>query len=247
MCYKTVLTKPLKSIIEYKNTPPIDPDSYKPSYHIDGFTHPRLLIIPQDDSRMLHMATWGLVPEFQLGDPEGFYKEGKYNTLNARDDKVFSSNSYKNPILEGRCLVFADGFYEPHEYLKKKQPYFCYIPGGDSIEDRELFTFAGIYSATGEGKYYVSLITVAANPFFAEVHNAKLRMPLVLDRNVEDAWIEEGQSSNIIQDIMNEGFTSKQFDAYPVSSLVYSKNKDTEKNTPEILQPVTPIEPPRLF
>lgn len=246
MCYKSTLTKPLKSLVAYKKTPAKSPELYKPSYNIDGFTHPSIMIIPQDSPKMMHAATWGLIPEFQLRDPEGFYKEAKYNTLNARDDKVFTSNSYKIPILEGRCLVFADGFYEPHEYQKKKQPYFCYIPGAGPIEDRRLFTFAGIYTSTGEGEYYVSLITVAANPFFAEVHNTKLRMPLVLDHSVEDAWIEEGQSTNIIKEIMKEGFTSQQFDAYPVTNLIYSKTK-VETDTPEILKPVASIEPPRLF
>src|SRR5690606_14047511 len=146
-----------------------------------------------------------------------------------------------------RCLVFADGFFEPHEYLKKKQPFFSYIPGGGSIEDRELFTFAGIYTTNGDGKFYVSLITVPANPFFAEIHNAKLRMPLVLDRSVEDAWIEEGQSPNIIKEIMKEGFTSKPFEAHPVTSQIYSKTNIAETNSMEILKPVAPIEPPRLF
>lgn len=247
MCYKSTLTKPLKSLVAYKKTQAKAPELYKPSYNIDGFTHPQLLIIPQEDSKMLSQASWGLIPEFQLHDPEGFYKDGKYNTLNARDDKVFTSNSYRKPILEGRCLVFADGFYEPHEYLKKKQPYFCHIPGGDSIEDRDLFTFAGIYTTTGDGEYYVSLITVPANPFFAEVHNTKLRMPLVLDRSLEDAWIEEGQSPNIIKDIMKEGFTTKLFDAYPVSNVIYSKTANAEKDNVDILKPVIPIEPPRLF
>lgn len=247
MCYKSTLTKPLKSLVAYKKTKAKAPELYRTSYNIDGFTHPHLFIIPQDDSKLINPATWGLIPEFQLGDPGSFYKDGKYNTLNARDDKVFSSNSYKKPILEGRCLVFADGFYEPHEYLKKKQPYFCHIPGGESIEDRELFTFAGIYTTTGEGVYYVSLITVAANPFFAEVHNTKLRMPLVLDQSVEDAWIEQGQSPNIIKEIMKDGFTSKQFDAFPVSNIIYSKTSNAEKDNPDILKPVDPIEPPRLF
>lgn len=247
MCYKSTLTKPLKSLVAYKKTPAKAPELYKPSYNIDGFKHPRLFIIPQDDKKMLHPATWGLVPEFQLKDPEGFYKEGRYNTLNARDDKVFTSNSYKRSVLEGRCLVFADGFFEPHEYLKKKQPYFCYIPGGDSIEDRELFTFAGIYTTTGEGEYFVSLITVTANPFFAEIHNAKLRMPLVLDPGVEDSWLEEGQSPNIIKEIMKEGFTTRPFESHPVTNLIYSKNEGEETDSREILKPVAPIEPPRLF
>src|SRR5690606_16546407 len=247
MCYKSTLTKPLKSLVAYKKTPAKVPGKYTPSYNIDGFAHPGLLIIPQEDTKMLYPATWGLVPDFQLRDPEGFFKEGKYNTLNARDDKVFASNTYKKPILEGRCLVFADGFYEPHEYLKKKQPYFCYISGGEALEDRQLFTFAGIYTATGDGAFYVSLITVPANPFFAEVHNAKLRMPLVLDRRVEDAWIEEGQSPNIIKEIMNDGFTSKPFEAHPVSNLIYSKTRTSETDSQEILKPVASIEPPSLF
>jgi len=247
MCYKSTLTKPLKSLVAYKKTPAKAPELYKPSYNIDGFAHPQILIIPQNDPNMLYPATWGLVPEFQLHDPKGFFREGKYNTLNARDDKVFTSNTYRKPIEEGRCLVFADGFYEPHEYLKKKQPYFCYIPEGDSIEDRELFTFAGIYTTHGEGEFYVSLITVPANPFFSEIHNAKLTMPFVLDPSVEDAWIQEGQSPNIIKDILKDGFTAKQFQAHAVSNLIYSKTNNEEKDSEDILKPVPPIEPPRLF
>jgi putative SOS response-associated peptidase YedK len=82
------------------------------------------------------------------------------------------------------------------------QAYFCHIPNGDNIEDRELFTFAGIYTSDSEGSYYTSIITIDANPFFAEIHNQKKRMPLVLDKKYESDWLEEGQSEKIIKDLL---------------------------------------------
>ena len=53
-----------------------------------------------------------------------------------RDDKVFESNSYRNSIREGRCLIFCDGFFEPHHYGKESQPYFCYLEESESYKEQ---------------------------------------------------------------------------------------------------------------
>lgn len=246
MCFKTSLTKKAEELKKYRNTPPIKEHVYTPSFILDAFTHPKLYIIPQNSPSNYFPASWGLIPNYSLDKPANFYKEAKYNTMNARDDKLFSSSIWKNSILNSRCLIFADGFYEPHHYNNKSQPYFCHIPNGDNIEDRELFTFAGIYTFDDEGNYYTSLITVEANPFFAVIHNKKKRMPLVLDRKYESDWLEEVQSEKIIKDLLNEGFTTKNFEAYPVTNDLYKRSL-LDKDTPDILNKVEPIEPLALF
>lgn len=245
MCYKTTLTKKEEEIEQYRNTPAIAEGVYQPSFNVNGFTHPNLYIIPQDASSNYFPASWGLIPNHSIEDPEGFYAKSKYNTLNARDDKLFNSRIWKKSILNNRCLIFADGFYEPHHYNKKVQAYFCHIPNGDNIEDRELFTFAGIYTSDSEGSYYTSIITIDANPFFAEIHNQKKRMPLVLDRKYENDWLEEGQSEKIIKDLLIDGFTAKEFHAYPVTNDLYKSG--VNKNTPDILKKVKSIETSTLF
>lgn len=60
-------------------------------------------------------------------------------------------------------------------------------------------------------------------------------MPLVLDRKYEEDWIAEGQSERIIEDIMQEGFTSKSFTAHPVINYRLKKNREI-KNTEKLIE-----------
>lgn len=242
MCYNTVLTKKRQEITSFFKTPFYNPEFYEPYYANNGFDHGYLYIIPQNRSDLIFPARWGLVPEFDLSEPSRFWK--KQNTLNARSEDVFEKRTYKKSVQSQRCLIIADGFYEPHHYQGKSQPYFCFIPGGTKIEDRQLFCYAGIYTSDGEGSYYASLLTTEANEFFAEIHNKIKRMPLVLDRGLGREWLLDLSESQV-KELMRNGFTKEAFDAYPVSNNLYKKNFDS--NIPEILHPVPPIEPPSLF
>lgn len=239
MCYQKSLNQSEDNLTRYMDRPPVEEGILEPYYLNDGFTHSYIYIIPMNEPTHWYPASWGLVPTYT--EPEAFYKSGKYNTLNARDDKVFDSRLYGKPIREGRCLIFADGFYEPHHFGKESQPYFCYLQESENYKDRSIFTFAGIYTLDAEGSYYTSLITVEANLLFEKVHNKARRMPLVLDRKFEKEWLEQGQSEAIIKDIMNEGFTSKSFTAHPVMNYRLKKNRDL-KNTEKAIEPVEAID-----
>ena len=219
--------------------PPIEEGILEPYFLNDGFTHSEVYIVPMDESGHWYKASWGLVPAYAR--PEEFYKSGKYNTLNARDDKVFDSRLYSKPIREGRCLIFADGFFEPHHAGKESQPYFCYLDESKDYKERSIFTFAGIYNRDDNGNYSTSLITVDANPLFEKVHNKAKRMPLVLDRKYEEEWIQNGQSESVIKDIMNEGFTTKSFQAHPVINYRLKKNREI-KNSEKVLEPIEAID-----
>ncbi|MDR5590745.1 SOS response-associated peptidase [Christiangramia sp. SM2212] len=239
MCYQKSLNQSEDNLTRYMDKPPVESGILIPYFLNDGFTHQNVYIIPMDESAHWYPASWGLVPTYTSA--EEFYSNRKYNTLNARDDKVFDSRMYSTSIREQRCLIFADGFFEPHHTGKESQPYFCYLDESDSVKDRSIFTFAGIYNRDANGKYSASLITVDANPMFEKVHNKAKRMPLVLDRKFEKDWLENGQSESIIKDIMAEGFTGKSFNAHPVLNYRLKKNwefKDSEK----VVEPVEPID-----
>src|SRR5690606_11727426 len=135
-----------------------------------------------------------------------------------------------------RCLILADGFFEPHKQGKISIPYYCYIPTMEYKEGRDLFCFAGIYSEIGSDLYICSIITTVANNFFSEVHNVKKRMPLVLDEGLKDEWLNDGLKQNQVEELMQNGFTSKEFKAHPVSRDLYKRNTDT--NNPGILKEV---------
>ena len=185
-----------------------------------------------------------MVPEYRLNDPGGFFKNGRYNTLNARGEDIFESRAYKNHVHQ-RCLIFGDGFFEPHYYgTNKQQPYFCYIPSSAEDDGRKLFCFAGLYSRDNEGNYYVTQLTVEANEFFAEIHNKAKRMPLVLDDRCVRKWLENDLGDNEVKDIIRAGFTQDDFEAYPVQNI-YKRSIDS--NHPEILKPVPPLQEKGLF
>ncbi len=239
MCYQKSLNQSEDNLTRYMDKPPIEEGILAPYFLNDGFAHDNIYIVPMDEPGHWCRAKWGLVPAYTK--PEEFFKSGKYNTLNARDDKVFDSRLYSKPIREGRCLVFADGFFEPHHAGKESQPYFCYLEESINYKERSIFTFAGIYTNDSSGNYYTSLITVDANPLFEKVHNKAKRMPLVLDRRYESEWISPGQPDTLIKDIMHDGFTNKSFHAHPVINYRLKKNRDL-KNTAKVLEPAEPID-----
>lgn len=71
---------------------------------------------------------------------------------------------------------------------KKKQQYMISLPSDDA------FAFAGIHSEwtdknTGEILNTYSIVTTEANPFMAEIHNTKKRMPVILTPENERDWL----------------------------------------------------------
>lgn len=209
MCYSTSLRKKEKEIEKRFYAEMEIPLLYEPYYYQSGFEHKNLFIIPQDYPEEIYPAMWGLVPEFGKNDIEEFYKG--YNTLNARSENVFGSRTYKNSIRDKRCLIIADGFFEPHYENNISYPHFCHL------RDDSLFAFAGIYTEIDDAVYSCSILTIKANDFFAEVHNKKKRMPLVLNDEFEEEWLRKDLTEANIMELMRVGFTSDEFEAYPVT------------------------------
>jgi|TARA_R110000823_G_scaffold185666_1_gene318093 putative SOS response-associated peptidase YedK len=235
MCYETSNTKNREQVENYSKAVVSEVLGYKPNYHVSGFSkYTNQYIIPMENKGLIFPTVWGLIPEFALNDPDTFSK--KYNTLNAKRETLFSSIVYRESAKNKRCLILADGFFEPHKEGKVSIPYYCYIPTKEYEDGRDMFCFAGIYSEIGIDLYSCSIITTEANDFFSEIHNVKKRMPLVLDEGLKDEWLNDGLKQNQVEEIMQNGFTSKEFNAYPVSRDLYKRDIDT--NNPKILNPV---------
>ena len=94
-------------------------------------------------------------------------------------------------------MIFSDGFYEwkwldKHGINKKK--YLIELPNS------ELFSFAGLYDQwvdkkTGEIINSCSIITTEAKGIMREIHNSKMRMPLVIENNQMDDWVENRETN----------------------------------------------------
>ncbi|MGO4911098.1 SOS response-associated peptidase [Leeuwenhoekiella sp. W20_SRS_FM14] len=235
MCNASALTKTKKRIEEVLDKTFEIPLEYQPYYHLNGFSHGNLQIIKMDEKEKIYPAMWGLIPAYGLNNIPEFQK--KYNTLNARSESIFKSNTFKHSLLEKRCLILADGFFEPHHINGKPTPYFCYQPSDEEGDDgRKLFLFAGLYAEIDDDSYSCTILTTEANDFFAEVHNKKKRMPLVLDSELYTDWLSDSHNEKTLKDLLNDGFTRTKFDAYPVSNMIYQKNIDA--NVAKAIQPV---------
>ena len=156
----------------------------QPQYHLNGFSHPNMLVIPQEKSDVLAPGVWGIVPSNNKSDNiKSYYKEAvKYGGgLNAQSEKLFSHYLYRESALHRRCIIPVSGFFEPHEHLKKKYPFFI------QNKEREPLALAGIYSVI-DTYITFSILTKEACPLLGKIHNLKKRQPVILDDNQAHNW-----------------------------------------------------------
>lgn len=230
MCYSTALRKQREKI-EQRILSQIPAKfsketTFEPYFHLNGFTHGNLQIITMDNPELIVDAEWGLIPSWSTHNPEGFRK--KSNTLNARSENIFEKASFSESAENKRCLILADGFFEPHHENGQAIPYFCYQPSKEFPEG-DLFLFAGLYNELDDNTLTTTILTTEANPFFMQVHNKGKRMPLILDSTYFEDWLDHGTTNQYINEIMATGFTNQPFDAHPVSRDLYKKGIDTNK------------------
>lgn len=161
-----------------------DTKTFMTSDYYMAFTFPFTPVITKEKPKLIQQYQWGLIPSWAKD------KTIRQNTINARIESLTEKPSFKN-ILNHRCLILADGFYEWQWLTKsgrKKQKYKITKP------DNEPFAFAGLYSnwvnqSTGELFNTYTIITTEANALMSEIHNSKKRMPVILKSEDEENWL----------------------------------------------------------
>ncbi len=213
MCYHVAVTSS-REVFENRFDAEFEPETeLKPYYHANGYTYPGLPVIINSEPNKIHLANWGLIPHFaRTEEDRAKYRKGN---LNSRSDTVFELSSFKKPILEKRCLVLADGFYESMDVNGKKYPYYIYR------KDRVPFAFAGIYtnwkSPTGEWVRSFAIMTCDSIGMMSKIHNLKLRMPVILPPDKERNWLKTDLLVDEVKDLMlplEDGILT----AHPVNS-----------------------------
>ena len=128
MCGRYVTVSSPALLAERFHVTDIRPQELEPSYNVAPRADVPIVAERSNGSgsareRVLDVVRWGLVP-FWAKDP----KVGD-RMINARADKILTSNAFKRPFERKRCIVPADGFYEwekldPEKSRSKKQPWF---------------------------------------------------------------------------------------------------------------------------
>ena len=229
MCYKVHV--PLKEKLqEYLAPYFIEVNGYEHYFHADGFNMPFLPITTSDAPKLVQTGIWKLIPHWVKTWDEA----KKYgNTLNATSEDIFEKASYKSYITRNRCLVWIEGFFEPHHPEPDKTiPYYIHSKDGNPI------SLGGVYSnwvnqETGEVIKTFSIITTPANELLGQIHNAKKRMPLVIAPEDRDKWLGNLNKEEIVE--LMRALPDGTLDGYPVSGLIYNKRVDT--NVPSVLLP----------
>lgn len=229
MCYSNSLTsKNVDLSKKYKKVIPSDMKE-DPLYYASGFSFPEWRVITKDTE--IKNMFWGLIPHWFSGANQ---PEFASKTLNARCETVLKKVSFKHLIGRKHCVVPSTGFFEYHTKGKKKIPYFVY-PQQD-----KLFSMAGIYDEytdpiNGQKKYTFSILTSDANPFMAEIHNSKKRMPIMLTDDKIDGWLEANEKD---VELFFKKTSNDLFAAHPVESkLLKAENCYSEKVQKKYISP----------
>lgn len=153
------------------------------------------------------MRKWGLVPGWAK-DPRIGYK-----LINARSETVADKPAFRTAFAKQRCLVPSNGFYEWKEEQGIKQAYFCGLIG------KKMFGMAGLYELwkDGEGKELLTytIITREAQGLMKGIHG---RMPVILKKEDESDWLEEGTRKERLNEILHESVSPDRI--YPVGKAV---------------------------
>ncbi|WP_166961938.1 SOS response-associated peptidase [Yeosuana marina] len=227
MCFHTSTTHKTKKLEEHfkakLSSETIRPLFDKPNYHLNGFSHPNMLVIPQEKSDVLAPGVWGIVPSNKASNEiKDYYKEAvKFGGgLNAQSEKLFSHFLYREGVMSKRCIIPVSGFFEPHENLKKKYPFYI------SQKEKEPLALAGIYSVI-DTYITFTILTKEASPMFAKIHNLKKRQPVILDDDVIDNWLSSELTQDEIKELVNSNYPESKLNAYTVSKDLFSPKVDS--------------------
>jgi putative SOS response-associated peptidase YedK len=134
----------------------------------------QILVVRQDATGVLHLDSmrWGLIPAWASDTKIG------YSMINARAETLAEKPSFRPSLVDKRCIVLADGYYEWQQIsAKEKQPHWIHQP------DEGLFAMAGLWAENFKVTSLdetplrsTTIVTTAANSDTVQVHD---RMPAI--------------------------------------------------------------------
>ena len=199
-------------------------------YHTGAFDHPKLPVITNFEPDQVDLFHWGLIP-FWVKDQKTA-DQIRERTANARCETIFEKPSFRHLAGKNHCLVIADGFFEWRWYKGKNYPYYI------QIKNKETFAMAGLWDkwtnkSTGEDIYSYTIITTDANPLMAMIHNKKKRMPVILNKDEYDQWLNKDIKKDQALSLL-DAYDQNEMEAYTISKLITAKGMNP--NVPEVIK-----------
>lgn len=228
MCGRYRLSRRKQIIEEHLDTADWQ-DDWSPRYNIAP-TQPVPVVRqhPKEPIRQISLMKWGLIPHWAKD------ASGAAGTINARSETAADKPAFRDPLKFRRCLIPADGFYEWKRTGSAKQP-FCF-----EVNDGELFAFAGLWdgwkNAEGQWIKTCSVLTTVPNAVTATVHD---RMPVILDRESYDLWLDPGMQNVAAISELLKPYDARLMRSYPISTRInHAANDDEDCSRPvELTEP----------
>jgi putative SOS response-associated peptidase YedK len=198
-------------------------DDWSPRYNIaPSQPVPVIRQHPTEPVRQIAWMGWGLVPHWAKD------ASGSVRTINARSETAAEKPAFRDPMRCRRCLIPADGFYEWKRTGAAKQPYCFEVNAG------ELFAFAGLWdgwkNAEEQWIKTCSILTTTPNAVTSAIHD---RMPVILDRDSYDLWLDPGMQNVAAISEMLKPYDARLMRCYPVSTRInHVANDDEECSRP---------------
>ncbi len=208
----------------------LNSEEFEPKYYISAFEFPKVPVITLEKSLNISLMNWGLIPSWLKDVSKA--REFRYNTLNAKAETLKDKPSFREPLKKKRCLILTHGFFEWQHNGKEKIPFYIKMKSDD------IFAVAGIYDEwvdlqSGEIYNGFSVITCEANSVMAKIHNSKKRMPVILSKNNEEAWIDNSKNGLKISSLLSP-ISDNDIEVWPIGNLINSRNQD--KNVAELIE-----------
>jgi putative SOS response-associated peptidase YedK len=191
--------------------------SYVP--HFNAAPSQDLPVVLNESPGDISFVRWGLARPWMRG----------FGLINVRTETLKEKDTFRDDLLNRRCLVLADGFYEWKEAARGRKVPFRFVR-----KDGALFAFAGLWevnrSEKGQDFKAFSIITTAAEPPIAAIH---ARMPVILRRDEERLWLSQKVPLSGLWELM-ENSEARALRAYEVSRAVNNARNDSK----ELILPV---------
>lgn len=197
----------------------------QPGFFLNGFSHPELPIFTS--SQNSELAIWGLIPTW--AQPQQISELQKLS-LNARSETAADKPMFKNAWLKNPCLIPASGFFEWKHQGKTKIPHFIFP------KNQEILFFGGLFSdhkhpTSNQWQRSFTILTTSANPFMADIHNTKHRMPVIIEPQNATLWLN-GSAND--REFLTTKMPHEFLTAYTVNPNL---NKPSDRNFPWAIQP----------
>jgi putative SOS response-associated peptidase YedK len=231
MCGRFVSASPPDEIAKYFNAERVPEQVLEPSFNVAPTTD-IYAVMERGGERLLDVVHWGLVPMWAKDIKVG------NRMINARADKLATSNAYKRAFTKRRCIIPVDGFFEWKKVpgRKAKQPYFI------RRVDGEPFALAGLWEvwrgpdrSNEDILRSATIITGEPNEKVAAIHD---RMPIMLPPSAWEAWLDpENNDLESLSKLLVPA-PAELLELYPITLAV----NNPRENGPEVIEPAGPDE-----